>query len=346
MCPILRDGDLIEHIHVSSSQIKVNDIVLLLEGDGLITHRAIYFSGHFIVTRGDNNKQADKKIARNTIFAKVTRFKRKKTWYKIQDIYRIQSAAYLHEIRLLSSLFSSHHIPHVFIKGVLVSLKYENRIPQRVYSDCDILVAEREKKRVEQVFIKLKYYPFGKQTGPEISYIKMVGKLPVVFDLHFEPVFLMTRGYILNGIYRQDLLLSLGDHFLKRSKKHLLHPIDQVLYLALHIFHHNFTDIIRYQLFDAVIRKTIKKHPTFWKELGDLVVRYHLQGYLLGVFLRYQVYFPTLLPRFFSQKISPSWFALRVIRFALSHTNVFSEDIRLRARIIRLLLVLLLSSWK
>jgi len=365
MRPILQDGDTIEYIQTPFSRIKLNDIVLVYSKEILVTHRVIYKTKSTCITRGDNNIAADTTIQKGMVLAKVMRFRRSGKWYGIQDVYVSQSVLYLNEINKLAALLTLHKIPYVFLKGVLVSLRYESRIPQRVYADCDILVRRAEHVKIEKVFTALGYklrgraltqpqrLPKGLQNKPEVSYVKMVQGVPVVFDVHFEPVFLMTQLPGMNMLYPSRKLDQLGRHIidnkeirrLKGQSYALCSPSDQILYLALHIFHHNFTDSMRYQLLDAVIRKGFRE----WRKLVQSIKEYELEGYVYGVFVLLKKYFHTPIPPSFFTSICPSRFALYVSRFAIRHVDIFSQDTRTKAGIQRFLLIFLLSPnpiWK
>lgn len=418
MFPLLQNGDTVEYIQTPFRRVQLNDIVLIYVGDVLVTHRVIYKTKNTYITRGDNNPTADTVIQKRRVLAQVVRFKRKGIWYDIQDVYLTQSALYLHEIQKLETILQLQKIPHVFLKGVLISLRYENAIPKRIYADCDVLVQRTESIKIERVFKILGYQLQERHllrssfranseksseaknasrflsrnkllrndrhnVKPEVSYVKMVNGVPVVFDVHFEPVFLMTQLGGMHLLYSLQMLTQLGEQLIKRGEIKKIKGFnyslccvsDQILYLALHIFHHNYTDSIRYQLLDAVIRRSklslqasrnIAKQsqkglPPFdsaqgklprndiWEGLARTIKEYRLEGYLYGVFVLLKKYFKTPIPRSFLLAIRPSRFALDVTRFATSHTDIFSQDSRMKAGIGRFILIFLLSPeplWK
>ena len=380
MYPLLQDKDTVEYIQTPFRKIQLNDIILVYVDDVLMTHRVIYKTKTSCITRGDNNATADAVIQKRRVLAKVVRFQRKGVWYGIQDVYLGQSALYLHEIQKLETVLQFQKIPHVFLKGVLVSLRYEGAIPKRIYADCDILVPHNSYKQVEKLFLLLGYKPisladtdsvpyFKKlDQQPEVNFIKTVQGVPVIFDVHFEPVFLMSRLRALELLYPKQLLRSLGEELISRStpKKikgfnySLCSPPDQILYLALHIFHHNYTDSVRYQLLDAVIRKSVTRSARpfdfaqgdmhgLWKELEHTIKKYQLEGYAYGVFMLLKKYFKTPIPQSFISEIQPSSFKRRVSAYFLKRVDIFSQDSRVNAGISRFILIFLLSPnplWK
>lgn len=355
MYPLLQDGDTVEYRNVPFQTIKLNDIVLLYIKNIFITHRVIYKTKNTCITRGDNNKAADVTTQKGRILAKVIRFKRKGVWYGIQDVYLTQSALYLHEIQMVETVLKIQKIPHVFLKGVLVSLRYENTIPKRIYADCDVLVFRADAKRIYDIFKQLGYKSKESlsTTKPEISFVKMVNGVPVIFDVHFEPVFLMTQIEGMNLLYPSKQLDELGKHIITQGENKkikgfnysLCSVSDQILYLALHIFHHNFTDSMRYQLLDAVIRKGSRE----WGELANTIKEYKLEGYIYGVFVLLKKYFKTPIPSSFLTVIRPRSYMLYVTRYIIKYVNIFSQDSRMKAGIQRIFLIFLLSPepfWK
>lgn len=377
MYPLLHHRDTVEYIQTPFRYIKLNDIVLVYVNDILMTHRVLYIKKNTCITRGDNNATADTTVQRGRVLAKVVRFKRKGVWYGIQDVYLTQSAMYLQEIQKLETLLQLQKIPHVFLKGVLISLQYEGSIPKRIYADCDILVPHNSYVQIEKIFALLGYMPVSLATTdslpyfkrleqqPEVNFRKIAQGIPIIFDVHFEPIFLMSRLPALELLYPPKLLKSLGDTLISSSSLRkikgfnysLCSVSDQILYLALHIFHHNFTDSVRYQLMDAVIRRGLPPFDSAQgklprndiQELIDTIKEYRLEGYVYGVFVLLKKYFKTPISPSFLRAIRPSRFALYVTRFAIRHIDIFSQDSRVKAGIKRFILIFLLSPeplWK
>ncbi len=359
MFPLLQTGDIVQYQYCTFKEIKENDIVLTHVNEIFMTHRVIYKNGSLCITRGDNNQTADKPVKKDQIFARATRFGRNKKWYGIQDIYLHQSILYLHEISNLEAKLCSAFIPHVFLKGVLVSLRYENTIPKRIYADCDLLVRRSDAQKIESIFTSLGYRYVGKTSSfgikknkfsyPEISFAKNIGQVSVVFDLHFEPVFLMTQLSGMNLLYDNSLLQSLGEKIIKNGKKIKVKGVsfflpsrtDQILYLILHIFHHNFVDSMRYSLLNSVIRKSVSQ--AMWRELKRTIQKYHLEGYSYLTLLLLKKHYKTPIPSSFLGSISPTWIKKQTSLFLLNKINIFNQDNRLKAGIERFVLIFILS---
>ncbi len=357
MYPFLRNGDTIEYTHTPFKDIQLNDIILVYTEAVLMTHRVIYKTRGGCITRGDNNNSADPQLQKGQVLARAVRFKRNGVWYGVQDVYISQSMRYLQEIQKLETLFTLHNIKHVFIKGVLTSLKYVGEIPKRIYADCDVLVQRDDYLKIKEVFTLLGYRYLNiehsfvskkpPQSKPEINFIKKIRGLPIVFDVHFEPVFLMLQLGGMNLLYPK--LQSLGCHFIEKGKdvniKGFNYSVcsvsDQILYLALHIFHHNYTDIIRYQLLDAVIRKSATNKV--WAELTHTIQSYQLNSYIYFVFVLLKKYCKTPIPRSFLSIIRPSPFKKAVTDMFSRRVDVFSGDSRLKAGVERFILIFFLS---
>lgn len=358
MYPILQNGDVVEYIQTPFSLIRLNDIILVYSNSILVTHRVLYKTKKTCITRGDNNREADVDVQKGKVLAKVVRFKRGGVWHDIQDVYRVQSTLYLNEIQKLESVLRIKSIPHVFLKGVLISLRYEESIPKRIYADCDVLVRREDYKKIHHVFKALGYSvqerPFWQprrltrlKIQPEESFMKVVSGVPVVFDVHFEPVFLMTQLGGMHLLYPRKLLVQLGENIIKKGevkkingyKYSLCSAGDQILYLALHIFHHNFTDCIRYQLLDSVIRKRFDD----WESLAQTIKEYRLEGYIYGVFILLKKYYKTPISSAFINTICSSRYTLHVARFAINKVDIFSQENRTKAGIARFILIFLLS---
>jgi signal peptidase I len=363
MHPLLQNGDLIEYRHVPFSKIRLNDIILVYADDILMTHRVIYKTGNGCITRGDNNRREDILLQKDQVLAKAIRFKRNTMWHEISDVYLSQSTVYIHEIQKLETLLGVHKLDHVFIKGVLVSLRYVGSVPRRIYADCDILVHRDDYLKIKKIFKLLGYkyslidHPFvsdrNPEHKPELNFVKTIQGIPVIFDVHLEPVFLMLQLGGMNHLYPKLSLLS--KYLIERGERvnikgfrySVCSKSDQILYLALHIFHHNYTDMIRYQLLDEVIRKCATKEV--WKELKDTITTFQLEGYLHLVFILLKKYCKTPLPHSFIPSIKPSQFKIMVSAIFMKRVNVFSEDSRLKGGIERFILVFLLSPeplWK
>lgn len=361
MFPLLQPGDSIEFQRISPKQVKINDIVLLYCNETFITHRVVYRSGDGIVTRGDNNPKEDEGVSLEHVIARATRFKRKGKWFTFDDVYANQSIAYIPAIVEVSRSLKKSSIRHVYIKGLVASLKYLNRFPARIYGDIDLLIKREDIAKTNTVFTALGYHRYDdpwlsfREPTPlvqrfEVDYIKKLRGINVVFDVHLEPVFLMIKMKGMDLLYRNTLRSKLGDHFIANAtslsvmgtKVPVCSPPDQVLYLLLHIFHNNCTDSIRFHLVDQVIRKTMK--PISWKKFVDTVVLFKLDGYIYPSLVMLLKYFDTPIPQKLIVKLKPKNLVTHLAtQWVLNKTNIFRTPSRILGGIIRFGLVIALS---
>ena len=106
------------------------------------------------------------------------------------------------------------------------------------------LISRAGYQKVDKTFIKE-----NDQSVKEISFYKVINNYGIVFDVHVEPVFMMTK--VTNRfLYPEDLLNELSEDFFRESdvktingyKMPLLSAEHLTMYLALHFFHHNFKE--------------------------------------------------------------------------------------------------------
>lgn len=360
MFPTLQNGDIVEYIESTFNTTHINDIVLVCRNNMLFAHRVIYKTKDVCITRGDNNFTADEPIRKEDILAKVIRFKRNKIWHELQDVYYVQSAFYMKEIQKLETILSLHSIPHVFLKGVLISLRYEGDIPKRVYADCDLLVYRKDFERVKKAFRLLKYIPLKEppsfldiekmEDRTEISFIRYIKNVPVVFDLHLEPVFSMPRlkesGVLYSSILLKKFGESLIDNCQKINIKGMRYPLcsipNQILYLTLHIFNHSFTDNFRYQLLYAAIKNKATKKT--YLQLTQVISQYNLNGYVYPVFLLLNKYYDDIIPQEFMNTIIPRHISqIYIAKRIASQTDIFSIRTPSFPKLKRFITIFLLS---
>lgn len=361
MYPLLHPGDLIEFQKISPLQVKMNDIVLLYLNEKFITHRVIYLTKNTIVTRGDNNPKEDDRVTLEHIIAKVVRFKRKGIWYNMGDIYINQSLVYISEIAQIAHQLQKANIKHVYIKGLVASLKYLHHFPQRIYSDIDLLIHRSDIFSVQTLFKKAKYrrlddYWLSLFSPPkldhryEVDYVKKIRGIPVVFDVHLEPVFLMIKMKGMDLLYRDSLRAKLGAHFIQNAtsltvmgtKVPVCSSSDQVLYLLLHIFHNNFTDSIRLHLVDQVVRKTMKS--LYWKHFQKITLQFKLEGYVYPSLILLRRYYKTPIPSSIITSLQPKGVIKQFVsNYVIRNTNIFRSPTRISGGILRFALSILLS---
>ncbi len=268
MYPLLHDKDIVYFETSPFSEIQVNDIVIAAYQDAFITHRVIYKTSQYVITKGDNNLKADSKIPKKDVKGKLQYVVRHGRKINPEHLYTIQSANYFKEIVNLEKILERKNIKHFFLKGLPLHLYYQRKIPRRLYADCDILIQEKDLPNVINLLTIHGYASIDTSImandsvkKKEFSFFKKVNNYGIVFDLHIEPVFMMLQ--LENGLfYKQELVTQMTDDFFQNitlihvqgSLMPILSGVHLTMYLALHFFHHNFKENFRLELIDKVIR--------------------------------------------------------------------------------------------
>ena len=310
MVPLLHPRDLVNYQKISFSKIKTNDLILVFKKNQAFTHRVIYKTDIYLITKGDNNLESDGRILPQQIIGKVTSVKRQSKIFDPEMIYLIQSSLYFKEIVKIIEAFEKNKVNYVFLKGLPIHLYFEKTHPRRLYLDADVLIDKSHYEIATEILKKFGYKLADSSLSPtqkklkdktvEISFYKLINGFPVVFDIHLEVAFMMTQIGNLDALYPQKLIDQLTEEFLKEKKKviingfgfHILSPVNLIIYLALHFFHHNFTGAFRLELLDKVIRKC---HPAKGG-ISKLINEYHLQNFISPVFRLLKKYYNTPLP--------------------------------------------------
>jgi Peptidase S24-like. len=138
MLPILRPNDIVYFKKIPFLKIKVNDLIIFKKKNQLITHRVIYKTKKYLITKGDNNPNSDGKIYPKQILGRVYQVKRNGQIFKPETFYLIQSTHYFSEIVKIKNEFDKENINYVFLKGLPLHLYFEGTHPKRLYADCDV----------------------------------------------------------------------------------------------------------------------------------------------------------------------------------------------------------------
>ncbi|MFA5770290.1 MAG: nucleotidyltransferase family protein [Patescibacteria group bacterium] len=308
MLPLLHPKDLVNYQRISFSKIKTNDLILAFKKNLAFTHRVIYKTDKYLITKGDNNLESDGKISPNQIIGRVISVKRKNKIIDPEMVYLIQSSLYFKEIVKIIDTFEKNNINYVFLKGLPVHLYYEKSHPRRIYQDADILIDKPHFEKAVEILTKFGYRSADSSLSPiqkkfkdkivEIAFYKIVNGFPVVFDIHLDPAFMMTQIGNLEALYPQKLINELTQEMLKNKKEikvnnkkfFILNSSFLILYLALHFFHHNFTGAFRLEFLDLVIRKN---NYLMNDRLRDSIKKYKLQNFVSPVFYLLKKYYQT-----------------------------------------------------
>ncbi len=105
MLPILYSNDMAYFKKIQFKQVKIDDIILVHKNKRPFTHRIIYKTDKYLITKGDNNFQSDGKIYPRQIIGKVAKVKRDGKEFDPNQIYLLQSSLYFQEIVKIKNTF-------------------------------------------------------------------------------------------------------------------------------------------------------------------------------------------------------------------------------------------------
>ncbi len=348
MTPLLHDGDVVYFKAKKFSQIGVNDIICVHKNRKIFTHRVIYKTSKYLITRGDGNKLSDGKIYSENIIGVVNKVKRNGDIFDIETLYLLQSSIYFKETVSVKKLLLKMKVDFVFPKGPLLYMYFEKTYPRRIYSDSDILISSRQIKKVKKILTHLGYKEIDTslsamhkrimKNSTKTSFFKAVNGFPVIFDIHYIINPAWTLGN-LDFLYPHELMEELTEKFIKESvqvdiqgeKFPILSGSNLIVYYALHIYHHNFNATYRLDFLDMVIKKTTVDYEKITKTILD----YKLENFVFACFAVLKKHYLTRFPEEFLEEIKPDRGVVNFIDNKILKINIFDEQNRFDAGILR-----------
>lgn len=345
MFPLLQPEDIIYYDKLPYKNIDVNDIIIGKKNTHLFTHRIIYKTESYVITKGDNNLASDGKIYVKQIIAKAYQLKRNKKIINPESLYLVQSTLYFQEIVKIKRAFEKEKINFVFLKGLPLHLYYEETHPRRFYLDCDILIKKQYSTKLQVILRRYGYKlssnllskRIKRNIGEEVemSYYKMLNVFAITFDLHFEIDITIVHLNRLEALYKQKLIDQLTQEFLLTKKTVeiqnesfvILSPSFFILYLALHFFHHNFRGAFRLEFMNKVITKSNLN----WNTIAKTIDTYGFKAFVYPVFIMLKKYYQTNIPLSFIKAIQPEEQMLTYINKKILPINIFNDESRIIA---------------
>jgi hypothetical protein len=107
-----------------------------------------------------------------------------------------------------------------------------------------------------------------------------------------------------------------------------------ILYLALHLFHHNFQGSFRFQFFDIVVRKS-KLNARNWQNIGKTIAKYQLNNFAYPVFYLAKKYYQTPIPNSFLKQIKPVNPLANKLINKLTLNSILTDEPRIKAGVNR-----------
>lgn len=357
MYPLLLNGDVLSIKKIVFRGIKINDLLFLKKNKKYFTHRVIYKRENYVITKGDNNFLPDGRIYEKNILGTVFSVERDGEKFNPDDLYLIQSSFYISEILKIKKEFEKNKIQYVILKGLPLHLFYEGSHPRRIYADCDLLINKSKLSLCKRLLLKVGFKQIEtslsntgkkiKNKETEITFVKKKGNFVISIDLHLEAVFLMTQMGATDSLYPEKLIQSFTSLLLNESREinisnnklRILSPENLLLYLLLHLYHHNFIGPHRYDL----IVKVIKKEKINYKDIADKINSFKLINYILPTLILLDKHYGTDLLIKLDLFLKVNQKKILQIKGLVSKVDLFSDEDRISAGIKRFKLNLLLS---
>lgn len=343
MLPILQNEDVVYLEKISFKEIAQNDIICYYQNKKYVTHRVIYTRQKFLITKGDNNFNADERVIPNQIIGKVYKIKRERRTIILDNIYLFQSSIYFKEIIKIKRQFEKERIDFLFLKGLPLHLHYEKAFPRRLYADCDVLINPNHFEKVETILLNEGYSLYStallrtdkkrKKRRTELSYYKKYKNLYIVFDIHFEPVFTIFQLNGLNALYPQSKILELRDDFLMNKQLikidnesfPILSPEHLIVYLCLHFFHDNYKGIYKLSFLNSVWQNH-KKDQRVITRIQLIIDYYSLNNLIYPTLYFLKKYFDTKFPESIISKNKPSNLTFLFTRKFILSSIIFNNE--------------------
>ncbi len=353
MLPFFMDGDVLTLGKIAYGKISINDVITFKKGTKLITHRVLYKTPKYLITKGDNNVESDGKVYPQQILGKVKKVKRDNEEFDLEQLYLLQSTLYFQEIIKIKKLFEKENIKFVFLKGLPLHLYYEKSHPRRLYADCDILIDKKDESKVKDILLRKKYTTSDnslskthsrlKDKTTQTSYYRYLQKYPVVFDIHTEAIFTITQLGSLDQLYSQKTIAAINERFLQNishisiygEKFPFLTPEYLILFLCHHLFRDNFRGSHKYDLLRTVIIHHTKKNQLQWDHFIALTDSAQLTNIVLPCFVLMNRYYPDTIPSEVMRKLRVSKRVKRFIETEILETPLFDSQGRIQAGINR-----------
>ena len=357
MFPLLLDGDVLYLKKIKFGKIRVNDIITVKNKNNYFTHRVIYKGNNFLVTKGDNNHETDSKVYPKDIVGIVENVKRQGNIFNPEQIYLLQSSLYFAEIVKIKNILEKNKIEHVFLKGLPLHLYFEKTHPRRIYADCDILIRPEDFPKIRTILKKFGYKKIEdslsekhkeiKNKESEISFAKLMNGFHVVFDIHFEIVFMMTQLGELNALYPQEMINSLTDDLIKEKRTinvqnenfPILSATHLPLYLCLHLFHHNFIGPYRYDFINTVIGKNKLDE----KKAIEIIKKYRLENFVYPCLFLLKKYYQGPISNNILNSLKPPENTYKFIKENILNVDILNEEERIGSGIKRFKMIFFLS---
>ncbi len=345
MYPMLLDQDIVYLERVMFERIRVTDVICVKKDRHIYTHRVIYRTEKYLITKGDSSIMADGRVYPKNVIGRVSKIKRNGQIITLNELYLFQGTIYFDELKKIASEFKKNKVDYLVLKGIPHDLYYLKRHPSKIYSDCDILIRPKDKERVNAILKKLMYRTETQQRisylqryvgadVKEIIYYKKRSNFIFRFDIHYE---INVFSHIIKLPF--PFLQQISDSFTKEMMKNkqllevngtklpMLKLEDLLIYLLLHTFGHGYTGALRFEALKTLFgNKSITTKSTI-----DTIIE-KSESYKLIHFLApplyllhkyYDIHTPyEILQKRFPKKVS---FSIAIYKFLSKKEGLFND---------------------
>jgi len=268
---------------------------------------------------------------------------------RLAHLYFFQSVLYQQEIAKLRQALKAKNIDYIFLKGLPLHLYYFKSYPKRFYADCDILIKEHDAISLIRILEKLGYkeklIPLANEGSivrnarAEFTYSKLIHHNSILFDIHTQPVFMISKIGSLDNLYPSERTNHLTSDFfshkrdirIQKQTYSILSSEDLVMYLALHFFNHGYRGMFRLELIDKVIRQD----KINWTIVSKKIKKYKMQNFAYPSYMLLKKYLYTPVPAGFLQSVEPKKHILNYIEANILTINIYSEKLRIDEGVLR-----------
>lgn len=321
MEPVLHDGDIVYFKQIPFKKIQVDDICVIKKHSFYITHRVIFTSEKYIITKGEHNILSDGKIYPKQIIGKVYQIKRSRHTFPVESLSIMQNSAYLQEMGRIANLFKKNNIEFVFLKGLPIFLFYTRQKPRRLYADCDILVSEHDFNTAKALLLHSGYMQY-EHSGyfsrllhsrqMEEDFYADRAMCRIALDVHARPFSYIRKVDFPDSLYPRTLMDMFTRELLRTRRWVSVHtakmPIPDrnylLLFLSIHFFTHTMKMVHRLWLIKEIIRKD-KKTKKSWVSFFALCNRYKAGFMVYPAFYFINKLYKRPIPQFVISTLKP-----------------------------------------
>jgi signal peptidase I len=338
MTPYFLPGDRVHSVPVLFSKIRVYDVIMFTKWRKIITHRVVYKTNTYCITKGDNNFTSDGRVYPKQIIGKISAIRRKGKRFTLDMLYRSRFTLYSREILSIVRLFEKLHIDYVFLKGLPLYWYYERKSSRSVGEDTDLLVSPEQFYQAELLLKKRGFSVRGSSPSGKVSFYKKTGSIVVAVNIHKIPPFLVSKLGRQDALYPYKESNELMREMLKLKRiiklagvrMPILSAQYQIVFTSFHLLNYNYRGALRYEFFNTILQKEYaglsqNKKNTFLTSLIAIYHRFKLCGYVYPSYLLLKKFYNPPVPDSFYTAINPHGLHEKYSMDIARSTNIFND---------------------